>query len=166
MMTVLSAQTIEYYALEHEMIDPFVKRAVCRGRSYGLSSNGYDLRVGKFLDEEGVPHEYGVVLEPGECLLASSLERFKIPKDLCGIIHDKSTWARQFVTVQNTVAEACWEGWLTLEIINHSKGCVRLDVGDPIAQMIFHKLDQPTNQPYSGKYQNQENQPVPARFEK
>jgi hypothetical protein len=38
--------------------------------------------------------------------------------------------------------------------------------GCPIAQIIFHILDEPTEAPYEGKYQDQRSGPVPAIFER
>ena len=33
-----------------------------------------------------------------------------------GIVHDKSTWARRGLVVQNTVIEPGWHGYLTIEV--------------------------------------------------
>lgn len=122
--------------------------------SYGLSAAGYDVRVDRTN-----------ILYPGEFLLAATLERFKMPGNLLGIVHDKSTWARLGLAVQNTVIEPGWEGYLTIELTNHSPAPLTVSQGDPIAQIVFHYLDEPTDNPYSGKYQNQERGPQAARFE-
>src|SRR5262249_10096909 len=55
-----------------------------------------------------------------------------------------------------------WPGYLTLEISNHSQTEVIIDAGEPIAQIVFELLDFPTEQPYAGKYYNQERGPQPA----
>lgn len=161
-MTILSAQTIRRLSFISNMIVPFTERGVVNGKSFGLSTNGYDIRLSKFLidDEE----KTGTVeMHPGDFLLASSIERFKMPIDVAGIVHDKSTWARLGLCVQNTIAEAGWEGWLTLELTNHHPtNILKLSSGDAIAQLVFHFLDQPSEQPYSGKYQDQPNYPVSA----
>lgn len=146
------------------MIAPYVERSVIRGRSYGLTVAGYDIRVG-FKDKEGneIP---SIVMYPGDFLLAYSLERIKMPNDLQCIVHDKSSWAREGLALQNTVLEPGWEGHITLELSFHRpKHKVLIHSGDPIAQLIFHKLDEPAEKPYDGKYQNQEARPVEARVE-
>jgi dCTP deaminase len=136
--------------LHEKIIDPFLPRGTIYGMSYGLSLVGYDIRV-----------KQDVILPPGGFALASSVERFQVPCDLAGIVHDKSSWARKGIAVQNTVLEPGWRGWLTLEISNHS-GCeVYIYSHSPIAQIIFHILSTPTVG-YSGKYQNQANKPVEA----
>lgn len=146
---ILSAQTIP-----RSIVEPFVETKTIHpesGMSYGLSAAGYDIRVAQ-----------AMVLPKGLCVLASSLERFAMPNDVLGVVHDKSTLARMGVAVQNTVIEPGWHGWLTLELTNHADEPVTLIFGQPIAQILFHRLDQPTDTPYSGKYQNQENRPVSA----
>lgn len=141
---ILSAQSIQR---RQGMITPFEARTHHEpsGCSFGLSSCGYDVRL-----------DQAIVLRPGAFHLASTLEHFDIPADLVGTVHDKSTWARHGLAVQNTVIEPGWRGWLTLEITNHSKRMFHLLAGTPIAQILFHKLDTPTMMPYNGKYQDQE----------
>src|SRR5690606_22503889 len=137
----------------------FVERGVYRGRSFGLSSAGYDIRVKHFLNAVGEPVD-SVEMVHGDFILASSLERIKMPNDLICIVHDKSSWAREGLALQNTVLEPGWEGYITLELSFHRYNhLVKIKSGDPIAQLIFHKLSAPTEQPYSGKYQNQEDRP-------
>lgn len=133
---------------------PFHERTVVRGRSFGVSSAGYDVRIAESL-----------VLQSGEFSLASTIERFDMPNDLLGIVHDKSTWARQGLALQNTVIEPNWNGYLTLELTNHGKEILVIESGDAIAQIVLHLLSEPTEAPYSGKYQGQEAGPVAARFE-
>lgn len=136
------------------MVNPFVERSVAHGMSYGLSAAGYDVRV-----------KQRRILRPGAFVLASTVEHFDMPNDVLGHVADKSTWARRGITVQNTIIEPGWRGWLTLEIANHGDAIVELEEGMPIAQIIFHLLAAPTELPYGGKYQDQEDKPVPARIE-
>lgn len=149
---ILSAQTIR--ALQP--ITPFVERGVIRGRSYGLSSAGYDIRCAET-----------ITLLPGDFELASSIERFAMPNDVLGLVKDKSSWARLGLSAFNTVIEPGWAGYLTLELKNQRVDDVlHIKAGDPIAQIIFMRLDTATDQPYRGKYQDQEAGPQGARFEK
>lgn len=136
------------------MIAPFVERQQHErsGTSFGLSACGYDVRVAQKR-----------VIGPGEFVLASTVERFVMPRDVMAQVADKSTWARRGLAVQNTIIEPGWEGWLTLEITNHGGSMITLWEGTPIAQIVFMRLEEPTEQPYEGKYQDQENMPVEAR---
>ena len=119
------------------------------GVSYGLSEAGYDIRI-----------KQSVILHPfRRFVLASSIERFEMPEDLVGIVHDKSTWARRKVSVFNTVIEPDWRGFLTLEIVYHGWKPLRIPDGAGIAQVIFHELSE-TASYGDGKYQDQPDAPV------
>lgn len=137
------------------LVWPFSEREVIRGKSFGVSHCGYDIRIKL---PEG---KDSILLSPGSFLLASSVERIKMPNDLVAIVHDKSSWARLGLALQNTVLEPGWEGFITLELTTHS-GWVTLYDGDPIAQLMFHRLEEATEKPYTGKYQNQPDKPVEA----
>lgn len=139
-----------------KLLSPCLPRGVDLqvGMSYGLSGASYDLRV-----------RGGFTLWPKSTKLASAIEKFTLPANVAGVVHDKSTLARRFVTVQNTFIDAGWTGYLTLEITNHSWKFVRIYSGQPIAQVVFHYLRDATERPYQGKYNHQEPWPVPARFE-
>ena len=99
----------------------------------------------------------------GRFCIASAIEEFTMPHDLVGIVHDKSTWAREGLSVFNTVIEPGWNGFLTLELVYHGSTVLEIPKGEGIAQVIFHEITSPAA--YSGKYQNQEDRPVAAVFE-
>jgi len=123
------------------------------GVSYGLGEAGYDVRIAQ-----------DVWLFPFRRFrLASTVERFTMPDDILGIVHDKSTWARKGLSVFNTVIEPGWEGWLTLELVYHGWRPLFIENGTGIAQVVFHELVHPAQ--YNGKYQGQDNRPVPAIME-
>lgn len=138
---IASAQTLR----KIQPVKPFCERTRFNGMTFGVGPAGYDLRI----REE-------VTLDPGSFVLASSIEEFDMPHHLLGVVHDKSTWARLGLCVQNTVIEPGWRGFLTLELTNHSKSSLNISSGTPICQVIFHMLDKPTDLPYNGKYQDQQ----------
>lgn len=167
---ILSAQTIRRLCVNGNMISPFHERTVINGKTHGLSSCGYDVRVEfrvgdiHHFSAPGLAHN--LRHEPGHTFaLAATVERFQMPHDVMGVVHDKSSWARKGLTVQNTVIEPGWCGYLTLELVYHGEGGLIVCEGDPIAQVVFHRLDEITDQPYTGKYQNQERGPQEARDE-
>ena len=132
------------------------------GVSHGLSEAGYDIRI-----KQNIQFQKGnlVVVDGfpsfGKFVLASAIEEFDMPEMLVGIVHDKSTWARKGLSVFNTVIEPNWKGFLTLELVYHGDKDLHIPAGSGIAQVIFHELTNPGK--YEGKYQNQEDEPVPAR---
>jgi hypothetical protein len=95
---ILSAQSIR----KRRPVEPFHERTVSHGKTFGLSAAGYDVRIRE-----------AVILRPGDFALASTLERFTMPDDLLARVADKSSWARKGLTVQNTVIEPGWFGFLT-----------------------------------------------------
>ena len=147
---ILPAQAIR----KIKPILPFVERTVHNGMSYGLSHAGYDVRIAETIR-----------LMPGMYSLASTIEEFFMPDDLVGFVHDKSTWARRGLSLFNTVIEPGWNGFLTLELVNHSASVLHISAGSPIAQIIFMRMEEPTEKPYTGKYQNQRRGPQEARHE-
>jgi dCTP deaminase len=150
-MSVLSAQSIR----TNVYIYPFSERTVHEnGMSYGLSASGYDLRIKDRL-----------YLAPMEFALCTTLEELELPDDVQGILLDKSTWARQGLSMFNTKFEPGWRGYPTVEVVNLGRKAVEIPAGAPLCQMEFVWLDEPTEQAYAGKYQNQPNVPVRAMFE-
>jgi dCTP deaminase len=96
-----------------------------------------DFSENKPSEEEGT-----LILQPQHAVLASTLEYIKLPADVSGEILTKSSWARYFISI----ASAPWihplyRGCLTLEITNLGNVPVALPVGEPIAQLVFIKLE-------------------------
>lgn len=139
------------------------------GRSGGLGPAGYDLALDVVDLNPSSPHPFmedrlqdDWVLPPGGFALASVHEYISLPPDVIGLIKDKSSWARLGLAVQNTVAEPGWRGYLTLELSNHGPKPIHLSWRVPICQVIFFRMEAPTELPYSGKYQDQDARPVRA----
>ena len=170
-MTVINGQTLLRMAPIKDMAREKYRD---HGVSYGLSEAGYDIRIKQeirfyltsdtyrfgsgfrhFVDGEG-PTD-------GRFCLASSVEEFQIPGNLVGIVHDKSTWARQGLSVFNTVVEPGWNGFLTLELVYHGSRDLIIPAGAGIAQVIFSHISDIADYG-DGKYQNQENRPVESRW--
>lgn len=145
---ILSSQSIRD---RPDMVQPFYERSVAHGRTYGLSACGYDVRLAQ-----------DIWLWPFWGRLGSTIERFQMPVDICAEVKDKSTNARMFVLVQNTIIEPGWTGYLTLELTRFLPWPIKLKKGTPIAQVVFKMLDQPTDQRYCGKYQDQAEGPQKA----
>jgi dCTP deaminase len=160
---ILSAQSIRervmkpglYAAGTYLHIAPFNEKTIEHGRTYGLSSCSYDVRLAKTL-----------WLFPWWGRLGVIEEYLAFPNDLAGEVKDKSSNARIFVLVQNTHIDPGFHGFLTVELTRMLPWPIRLKKGTPIAQIVFHQLDQPTEIPYRGKYQNQTPFPQPAIFDR
>lgn len=133
------------------------------GVSYGLTEAGYDIRVAQDIRfSPSIVAVDGVLQDSGRFVLASAMEVFRMPSDLVGVVHDKSTWARCGLSVFNTVIEPSFNGGLTLELVYHGSKELHIPAGAGIAQVLFHKTSRYGF--YNGKYQNQSVEPVSAIF--
>lgn len=172
---ILSAQSIaEYMQQGQPLLTPFHDRMKKFGMTYGLGPAGYDVRLAEDVTLYPVNLKNLIVNLLADWLpwvnkrpsfsLAATLEYFRTPSDLTFKVEDKSTWARRGLSVQNTTGEPGWNGFLTLELNNHGEEILFLKAGMPIAQIVYHRLDQPTMSPYDGRYQNQGYGAQPAKL--
>ena len=151
-MTILSAQTIRAVHKQRPLITPFKQQYALNGFTGGLGPHGYDIRIAE-----------DIWLFWGVTRLASSVEHFNMPDNLRGITLNKSSWRRRGLEVgAATILEAGWRGHLTLELTLLRPWPLFIRSGTPIAQVEFSFLDQPTDRPYRGKYQDQPPRPVSA----
>jgi dCTP deaminase len=134
------------------------------GVSFGLSEAGYDIRIKQdvYFDGGDVWVD-GMQIHHTMFCLASAIEEFQMPPNMVGVVHDKSTWARQGLSVFNTVIESGFCGGLTLELVYHGGKGLHIPAGAGIAQVIFHQTSSEAS--YNGKYQGQSTDPTPAIFE-
>lgn len=138
------------------------------GVSYGLGEAGYDIRIKQEMrfGKNGGQSIHQVDAEhwkPGRFTLASAIEEFQMPSNLVGEVKDKSTWARQGLSVFNTVIEPGFVGGLTLELVYHGNEELHIPAGAGIAQVVFYQTME--SRPYTGKYQGQSTDPVKAILE-
>ena len=176
-MTVLSDKWIREMAKNHDMINPFEEKQV-RGNktSFGTSSYGYDARVNsefkiftnvnsEIVDPKNFKAASFVSKTGSECIippnsfaLASTVEYFKIPKDVLVICLGKSTYARCGIIVNVTPLEPGWEGHVTLEFSNTTPLPAKIYANEGAAQLIFLKGNEEPEITYdkrNGKYMKQ-----------
>ena len=149
-MTVINGQQL---LRDKPIVNMETSKKRLHGVSYGLAEAGYDIRVKQDL--------YFDINK--RFMLASTIEEFNMPSYLVGVVHDKSTWARQGLSVLNTIIEPGWKGFLTLELVYHGDKSLIIKAGSGIAQVLFHETF--NDAIYSGKYQNQEDRPIQSIWE-
>ena len=167
-------------------IEPLADNVKRTGRvSYGLSSYGYDVRVGTRFkvftnvaphggqaivdpknftgdmfvtidtNETGRDH---VVIPPNSFALGETVETIGVPRNVLAICVGKSTYARCGIIVNVTPLEPEWRGRITLEISNTTPLPAKIYANEGIAQIIFLKADRVCAVSYAdkgGKYQDQ-----------
>lgn len=176
-MSIKNDKWISKMSQEHNMISPFVDHQERQNViSYGLSSLGYDLRLGttfyylkegnKIFDPKAqtqydwdvVQSEFPIVLKPNDYVLSYSYETFSLPEDILVLVIGKSTYARSGLIVNVTPGEPGWTGQWTLELSNPTKRPIKIYPHEGIAQCLFFQSDEISEIPYnkkSGKYMNQ-----------
>lgn len=112
-----------------------------------LADELLDIRKGdpkRFYDLNTIPEKGFLILNPGECILASTLEVIRVPLDLCAKVEGKSTNARTFlfVTATGGFIDSGFEGTITLELFNASRYRLPLRYMQRICQIQFSELDQ------------------------
>jgi dCTP deaminase len=182
-MSIKSDTWITRMALEHRMIEPFVDEQVRSGViSYGVSSYGYDVRVGdefkvftnvfntvvdpkNFDSKSFVDIKADVcIIPPNSFALASTIEYFRVPRDILTICLGKSTYARCGIIVNVTPFEPEWEGHVTIEISNTTPLPAKIYANEGIAQVLFLQSDEVCAVSYKdkkGKYQAQRGVTLP-----
>ncbi len=164
-------------------IEPFAEESFRPGViSYGLSSYGYDVRVGRqfkvftnvygalidpknfnpsaFVDIEG---DY-CIIPPNSFALAETVEYFEIPRDVLATCLGKSTYARCGIIVNVTPLEPEWRGKITLEISNTTPLPAKIYANEGLAQILFFRAEAVCQKSYAdkkGKYQDQKGLTLP-----
>ncbi len=176
-MSVLSDKWIRKMVSENKMISPFEDKQIRENKiSYGLSSFGYDARVSnefkiftnvnsEIVDPKNFKASNFITKNVSECIippnsfvLASTVEYFKIPKDVLVVCLGKSTYARCGIIVNVTPLEPGWEGHVTLEFSNTTPLPAKIYANEGVAQFIFLKGNETPETTYSdrnGKYMGQ-----------
>src|SRR5258708_5190926 len=185
MSGIKSDRWIRQMALEHGMIEPFEDRQVREGVvSYGLSSYGYDIRVGDefkvftninntVIDPKSFDPRSFVDIKADVCIvppnsfaLAHTIEYFRIPRGILTICLGKSTYARCGIIVNVTPLEPEWEGHITLEISNTTPLPAKIYANEGLAQVIFLRATDLCEVSYAdrkGKYQAQNGITLPRQ---
>lgn len=165
------------------MIDPFVDAQNRDGTiSFGVSSYGYDARVSRefkiftnvdnaivdpkaFSDQSFVERDTDVcIIPPNSFALASTVEYFRIPRNVLVICLGKSTYARCGIIVNVTPLEPEWEGHVTLEFSNTTPLPAKIYAEEGACQFLFLKGDGEPDISYAdrkGKYMGQRGVTLP-----
>ena len=186
-MTIKSDKWIKRMVREKGMIDPFEPKQVRKNGekrliSYGTSSYGYDVRCSnefkiftninsatvdpKNFDETSFVNLVNdeCVIPPNSFALASTIEYFKIPRNVLTICLGKSTYARCGIIVNVTPLEPEWEGYVTLEFSNTTPLPAKVYANEGACQFLFLKGDTECETSYAdrkGKYQGQKGVTLP-----
>ena len=103
-----------------------------------------------FLDDDEM-----LKLRPGEFVLGTTHEYFKIPASLSAFVQGRSSIGRAGLSIQNAgFVDPGFTGQITLELKNDSPNVIYLKPGYPVGQLVFFDTSD-VEKPYCGKYVGQ-----------
>src|SRR6266705_1465218 len=118
-------------------------RIKIRPRMARLNPAGVDLRIDRDLE-----------LNPGHQRLAATIERVELSENFLGILHIRSSLAREGIVASLALVDPGFQGQLTVSLHNAGDRPVRLTRGERFIQLSLLRLGRPATQTYAGKYQN------------
>ena len=111
--------------------------------TFCLNPAGYDLRSSS-----------EVVIKPKQYELTATLETVELGLKVTASLHIRSSLAREGIIGSFAVVDPGFRGQLTLNFHNVGEKEIIIRKGEPIVQIVFHKLGSPPKKGYSGLYQN------------
>jgi len=121
-----------WYTGSSEVIDPYNKDSVSSG-----------------IEEV---HADSFILNPGQFVLAETLECIGLPDNVVATIEGKSSIARLGITLHQTGGwiDAGFRGTITLEMANVNSRPVKVYAGMPVGQLVFYTTER-AERPYDKK---------------
>lgn len=141
-----------------------------------LGSCSIDLRLGKYfrvfnhsqfpyidpnnpqlatdmMKEVVVPEGKPFILQPGDFVLATTMESFQLPDDLIARLEGRSSLGRLGIVVHSTASifDPGWNGVVVMELGNQGRMPVALYPGMRICALTFEELTSPAQVPYYKK---------------
>lgn len=109
------------------------------------------------------------VMQPGDFVLAVTLERVKIPNNMMGRLEGRSSLGRLGIVVHSTASifDPGWDGNCVLELGNLGRMAVKLKVGMRICAMSFEELSSSAEIPYNKKHKAKyriQKEPTESKF--
>lgn len=103
--------------------------------------------------EELVNEGQPFILQPGDFVLATTVESFRLPDDLLARLEGRSSLGRLGIVVHSTASifEPGWDGVVVMELGNLGRMPVALYPGMRICSLTFEELSSPSEVPYNLK---------------
>ena len=143
------SEAVNYGAI---IIDPFDEKQV--------QAASYDLRVGNQgavasakkltnIQEEGY-----LLLKPGDFAVIIAFEKIHLDTQHVGRFGLRSKYARKgLIATTGPQIDPGYEGRLIIGLTNPTPNSITLSYKDDFLTAEFHKLEEPSTKPYTGKYQ-------------
>src|SRR5260370_34701764 len=93
-------------------------------------------------------------LRPGQHTLVATIERVELSENFLGILHIRSSLAREGIVASLALVDPGFRGQLTVSLYNAGDRLVSLKNGERFIQLSLLRLGMPATHAYVGKYQN------------
>lgn len=108
-----------------------------------INPAGVDLRIDRNL-----------TLNPHHQKLAATVENVELSNNLAGILHIRSSLAREGIIASLALVDPGFRGQLTVSLYNAGERPVKLKQGERFIQLSLLRLNTPSRNSYGGKYQD------------
>lgn len=175
-----------------EFFKPTLPRSRCElsGMTYGVGPAGYDVRIAETIalppggfalastvEEFDLPtdvlatiHDKSTLARMGLAVQTTVAEPGWRGNLTLELTNHRPVWQlsmRSFMRVISALHTARLQIIRELEAeqrTHNATNTITLQRGQPIAQVLLHRLEAPTDRPYAGRYQDQPAHPMPASF--
>ncbi|WP_080875275.1 dCTP deaminase [Oceanobacillus timonensis] len=157
---LLSDKDLRELAVKHELVTPFLEQN-CEGATIDLTldsqikkqkSNINHIIVNRVSDSDYEVFDINkedFILEPNESVLVQSIEYFKIPNNMAGIIFERySIKLKGLVVSPASYMNPGYEGRLSFLLTNNSNGTIQLVSGVKFCQLSIASLSSESEFPY------------------
>ena len=134
-MALSDAEIRDALSAKNLVIDPLDEAS--------LNPAGYDLRLSA-----------EVALAPSEHRLVATMERVELGRDLVGILHVRSSLAREGILASLALVDPGFRGQLTISLFNSGRKMIQLKAGERFVQLTFLRLGRQAAAKYEGRYQD------------
>jgi len=140
---------IKNLCIEMGVVEPFIES--------NIQPSSLDLTLGnEFIINVGLPNEEKIIsnsytMLPFEFVLGTTVERFNLPRYVTSTVCGKSSVAREGLQVECAGhVDPGFQGDITFEMLNISEHEITVEMGDIIAQAVFH-MHKPCHRDYREK---------------
>ena len=134
-MALSDAEIRDALSAKNLVIDPLGETS--------LNPAGYDLRLSA-----------EVALAPSEHRLVATMERVELGRDLVGILHIRSSLAREGILASLALVDPGFRGQLTISLFNSGRKMIQLKAGERFVQLTLLRLGRQAAAKYEGRYQD------------
>lgn len=116
--------------------------------------NTLDLEIDKYFYDVEITND-GYLIEPGETLIVSTVERIKLTGNIIGELTGRTRFARMGVSVCTaTKFQSYSDAVIVLQLTNHNKVPLKIFPYQKLVQLVIHQVDGIPNE-IRGNYYNE-----------